>query len=97
MKQALIKLIESSKFWTTLIGIAATFAAKYGLQVDAATQAEIAGLFVMLLGGQAAADHGKEAAKVNAALALAADPIAARNAGRIVSGTLPLKPPAGAA
>jgi hypothetical protein len=75
------------KFWTTVIGIVATIGAKYGIQVDAATQAEIAGFFGLLLGAQGLTDHGKAAA----AIAAAPPPIAAP--GQPLAAGLPLKPP----
>lgn len=72
MKNAFLKLLTSVKFWTTIIGGICTalgsLIAKYGFEVsDAAVQqvaVTISGLFGLLLFGQAATDHGKEAAKI---------------------------------
>ena len=66
MIQALKSLLESAKVWTLLIGLSATFLAKYGIHVDDATAQLIAGGFAILLGAQGMADHGKAAALINA-------------------------------
>lgn len=65
-------LLQSKKFWITLIGGAMTACsalfAKYGLEVsDAAVQqvaTTVTVLFTVLLGAQGLADHGKEKAKI---------------------------------
>lgn len=66
MKAALIRFFSSLKVWTTLLGLTVLALAHWGINVDANTQAEIAGLFAVLLGAQGLADHGKEAALINA-------------------------------
>lgn len=74
MKEAFGRLLSSMKFWTTVIGMLLTagssLLAKYGFEVDDAAVQQIAitvsSFFGILLLGQAAADHGKEAAKTNA-------------------------------
>jgi uncharacterized membrane protein len=67
MSQALLDLIKSKKFWTAVVGIVAVLTARLGLHVDDATQAEIVGIIVTLIGAQGLADHGKEAAAIASA------------------------------
>ncbi len=64
MKDALVRLFSSAKFWTMLIGLAVTLGARYGFQVDADVMWMIAGLVGILLGAQGLTDHGKSAAMV---------------------------------
>lgn len=71
MKDAIIRLLSSMKFWTVILGIVTALGAKYGINVDPEVYWSIVGLFGLLLGAQGLADHGKEAAKV---AALAATP-----------------------
>ncbi len=67
MKAALLALLASKKFLTTLVAIGVTIGARYGLQLDPEFCYAILGLFAVLLGAQGAADHGKSAAEINAA------------------------------
>lgn len=66
MKDALRRLLSSMKTWTLLIGLTATFLAKYGIHVDDQTAQYIAGGFALLLGMQGVTDHGKAAAQITA-------------------------------
>ncbi len=66
MKQALTDLFSSKKFLTALVALIVTVGAKYGLKLDDQFVLGILGLFAVLLGAQGAADHGKEAAQINA-------------------------------
>ncbi len=75
MKQAITRLLTSTKFLTTVIGMivtaGATLFTRYG--IDVSTEAlqqvaiTVASLFGILLHAQGRADQGKEAAKVVAA------------------------------
>lgn len=71
MKDALLRLASSMKFWTLLLGIVSALSAKYGLQVDPEVYWSIVGLFGLLLGAQGLQDHGKEAAKETAKASVA--------------------------
>lgn len=64
MKKVLAELLGSKKVVTTLIGVAATVAARKGFELDTELCMAIAGAFAVLVGAQGAADHGKEAAKI---------------------------------
>lgn len=66
MKDAIIRLLSSMKFWTTILGVVSALGAKYGFNVDPDGYWSIVGLFGLLLGAQGLTDHGKEAAKVTA-------------------------------
>lgn len=66
MKNALIRLVSSMKTWTLILGLTATFLAKYGVHVDDSTAQMIASGFALLLGAQAITDHGKAAALIHA-------------------------------
>lgn len=72
MKQTIIDLLSSKKFITALVGVAVAIGARYGLDLDPALVAAILGLFAVVIGGQGLADHGKEAAQVEADATLAA-------------------------
>lgn len=61
MKEALTRLLSSSKFWTLVIGLAGALGARYGFAVDTDTMWMIAGLVGVLLGAQGLNDHGKGA------------------------------------
>lgn len=67
LKDVLVRMLTSLKFWTTILGISATYLAKKGIVLDPAMAEYVAGFFGLLLAGQAAADHGKEKAKIEAA------------------------------
>lgn len=64
------ELAGSKKFLVLITGLIVAGAAKLGLHLDDQTVAEIVGLFAAWLIGQGVADHGKEAAKINAATAI---------------------------
>jgi len=66
MKDALLRLISSMKFWTAVLGIVTALGAKYGLKVDADLYWSIVGMFGVLLGAQGLTDHGKVAAQITA-------------------------------
>lgn len=66
IKAALTRLLSSMKFWTMILGFAATFLAKYGIKTDAATAEMIAVGFGILLGAQGLTDHGKAAVQASA-------------------------------
>lgn len=67
MKEALQRLLSSMKFWTAVLGLLGTLAAKYGFDVDERMYWTIVGIVGLLLVGQAATDHGKAAAQAHAA------------------------------
>lgn len=64
MKRAFVRLIESSKFWTAIVGVVVALGAKYGLDLDKELVASIVGLFAILVGAQGAADQGRAAAEI---------------------------------
>jgi len=66
-KAPLVRMLSSLKFWTVLLGIASSQAAKHGFEVDEATYWTIVGFFGLLLGAQGLQYHGKEAAKMKQA------------------------------
>lgn len=66
IKLPLVRLLSSMKFWTVILAVVTTQAAKHGFEVDPTTYWTIVGLFTALLTGQALQDHGKERAKVEA-------------------------------
>jgi hypothetical protein len=72
MKAALIRLLESSKTWTVVLGLTATFLARFGIHTDDQTAQMIAAGFLALLGAQAVTDHGKAAALINQQTAMLA-------------------------
>lgn len=67
MKQALKDLFSSKKFLLTLAGILAYVAGRLGLNLSTEQLLPVLGLIAVLIGAQGVADHGKEAAKVEAA------------------------------
>lgn len=67
MKDAILRLLSSMKFWTVVLGVLTSIGAKYGFKVDQDMFWAIVGLFGLLLGTQGLQDHGKEAAKAKAA------------------------------
>lgn len=71
MKQAILDLFSSKRFLMLLAALICALGGKFGLQLDNTTVAEIVGLFAVAIGAQGAADHGKEAAKINVAAAQA--------------------------
>lgn len=74
MRDALKDMLGSKKFLASLAGIVAVLlirvAGHFGIALDDATAASVADRVVLLVGtyvgGQAIADHGKEAAAVKA-------------------------------
>ncbi len=64
LKPPLTRTFSSLKFWTVVLGLVSSQAAKYGLEVDEATYWTVVGFFGVLLGAQGLQDHGKEAAKL---------------------------------
>lgn len=73
MKDAIIRLLSSMKFWTVVLGLLTSFGAKYGFKVDPDMFWAIVGLFGLLLGAQGLQDHGKEAAKAQIPVAALVD------------------------
>lgn len=67
MKDAILRLLSSMKFWTLILGVATALGVKYGIKVDPDVYWSIVGLFGLLIGAQGLTDHGKEAAKVTSA------------------------------
>ncbi len=67
MKAALVELLGSKKVLMTLVAIMVTIGARYGLQLDPEFCLAILGSFAVLVHAQGQADHGKEAAKIQAA------------------------------
>lgn len=74
IKDALTRLLSSMKFWTMVLGLAATFLAKYGIKTDASTAEMVAAGFGILLGAQGLTDHGKAAAEAAACPTCSAAP-----------------------
>lgn len=66
MRAVLVRMLTSLKFWTTMFGIAATYLAKKGVILDPEMAQYVAGFFGLLLAGQAATDHGKAKAEIEA-------------------------------
>jgi hypothetical protein len=62
MKEALLRLVSSMKFWTLILGLLVSLGAKYGFEVDPEVYWAIVGLFGFLLGAQGLTDQGKTAA-----------------------------------
>lgn len=87
MRDVLASLFTSKKFLAMVAGIALTVilrvAGKFGIALDPATAKEAADAIALLVGsyciGQGVADHGKEAAIINADVK-ASDPAAAVSA-----------------
>lgn len=65
MKNAIIRLLSSTKFWTAILGIVSALGARYGFQVDPEVYWSIVGIFGLLIGAQGLTDHGKEAARIS--------------------------------
>lgn len=57
-------LFKSKKFWTAVVGVLGVVLAQC-FNVPEGTTAEIAGIVIALILGQAAADVGKEAKKID--------------------------------
>lgn len=58
-----MSLFKSKKLWTAIAGVVGVILAHF-FNVPESTTAEIAGIIIALLVGQAAADFGKESKKV---------------------------------
>lgn len=71
MKDAIIRLLSSMKFWTAVLGLVTAIGAKAGFNVDPEVFWAIVGVITSVIIGQGLADHGKEAAKITAAAAQA--------------------------
>ena len=69
MKDAIIRLLSSMKFWTAVLGLLTAIGAKAGFNVDPEVYWAIVGVVTVLILGQGLTDHGKEAAKITAAAA----------------------------
>lgn len=67
MMTTLADLFRSKKFLVAIIAIAAGVAARYGFALDQAAVMEIVTPLWAFIVGQGIADHGKEAAKIDAA------------------------------
>ena len=72
MKDAIIRLLSSMKFWTAVLGLLTAIGAKVGFNVDPEVFWAIVGVVTSVIIGQGLTDHGKEAAKITAAATLAA-------------------------
>jgi hypothetical protein len=72
MKTAIMGLLGSKKFWMTILGCV-TLAVSDNLGIPQDKVVYIASLFGVQIGGQALADHGKEAARVEAEVAAEVD------------------------
>ena len=66
MKDALVRIFSSAKVWTALIAVAVV-AGLVSLDVSDKLVGLVGAIFVALQLGQAANDHGKGAAEINAA------------------------------
>lgn len=64
MKQAILDLLASKKFLIFATTAIAAGAARLGFDADKEWIAMILGFGAILIGGYAAADHGKERAKI---------------------------------
>ncbi len=64
--QAIRDLLSSKKFITALVAVAVAIGARYGLKLDPELVAALLGVFGILIHAQGQADHGKEAAQINA-------------------------------
>jgi hypothetical protein len=72
MKTAIMGLLGSKKFWMTILGCVVLAVSDHlGIPQDKVIY--IASLFGVQIGGQALADHGKEAARVEADASAAVD------------------------
>jgi hypothetical protein len=67
MKDALIRLFSSMKFWTAVLGLITAIGVKAGFNVDPEVFWAIVGVITAVILGQGLTDHGKEAAKITAA------------------------------
>jgi hypothetical protein len=65
MGQAISDMITSKKFLMMVVGLIVWFAGRYGFSVDPSMLYPPLALIVAGIAGQAVADHGKEAAKIN--------------------------------
>ena len=65
------EFITSKKFMVAVVGVIVATAGKHGLQLDPDTVNNVVLIVVAYIGGQALADWGKEAAKVNGTVKIA--------------------------
>lgn len=61
-------LLSSKKFVAFLIGVVISIGGRYGVNLDPDVVREVIGLTIAYIIGQGIADHGKDAAKINAAV-----------------------------
>jgi len=73
MLTAFKDLLASKKFIVMLVTVAVAIASKLGLNLDPDMLTQIIALASAYIVGQGIADHGKEAAKINAAAPAAAN------------------------
>ncbi len=64
-------MLSSKKVLTAFVAVAVALGAHFGLHLDPELTATLLGVFAVLIHAQGQADHGKEAAKVNQATAIA--------------------------
>lgn len=69
MKEAIIRLLSSMKFWTAVLGLITAIGAKAGFNVDPEVFWAIVGVVTAVILGQGLTDHGKEAAKITSSAA----------------------------
>lgn len=67
MKDAIVRLFSSMKFWTAVLGLITAIGVKVGFNVDQDVFWAIVGVVTSVILGQGLTDHGKEAAKITAA------------------------------
>lgn len=72
MKDAIVRLFSSMKFWTAVLGLVTAIGAKAGFNVDPEVFWGIVGVIMAVIVGQGLTDHGKEAAKITAAATISA-------------------------
>lgn len=65
------EFITSKKFIVAVVGVIIATAGKHGLELDPETVNNVVFIIVAYIGGQALADWGKEAAKVNGTVTIA--------------------------
>lgn len=65
------EFITSKKFIVAVVGVIIATAGKHGLELDPETVNNVVFIIVAYIGGQALADWGKEAAKVNSTVTIA--------------------------
>lgn len=61
-------LLASKKFVAAVVGIVLAIAGRYGFNLDPELVRELVYILIAYIIGQGIADHGKDAAKINAAV-----------------------------